>query len=135
MELSSITKKLIMSISGLFLIVFLLLHMTINCFSVIDAFNGTYGAADGLFAKGCEFMALPIVTIMVPVLAAGFIVHIIYAIILSIGNYKARGTERYAVANKTKAEWASKNMLLLGVIVLGFCATAINAFIQANCCC
>ena len=128
MALSSITKKLIMSISGLFLIVFLLLHMTINCFSVIDAFNGTYGAADGLFAKGCEFMALPIVTIMVPVLAAGFIVHIIYAIILSIGNYKARGTERYAVANKTKAEWASKNMLLLGVIVLGLVAFHLNHF-------
>ena len=128
MALSSITKKLIMSISGLFLIVFLLLHMTINCFSVIDSINGTYGAADGLFAKGCEFMALPIVTIMVPVLAAGFIVHIVYALILSYGNYKARGVERYAVANKTKAEWASKNMLLLGVVVLGIVAFHLNHF-------
>ena len=68
MALSSITKKLIMSISGLFLIVFLLLHMTINFFSVIDTFTGKYGAADGLFQTGCDFMALPIVTIMVPVL-------------------------------------------------------------------
>ena len=40
MALSSITKKLIMSISGLFLIVFMLLHMTINFFSVIDTFKG-----------------------------------------------------------------------------------------------
>ena len=53
MALSSITKKLIMSISGLFLIVFLLLHMTINFFSVIDSFTGKYGAADGLFQAGC----------------------------------------------------------------------------------
>ena len=129
MALSSITKKLIMSISGLFLIVFLLLHMTINFFSVIDAINGTYGAADGLFQKGCDFMALPIVTIMVPVLAAGFIVHIVYAIILSWGNFKARGTERYAVANKTKAEsWAAKNMLVLGVVVLGIVAFHLNHF-------
>ena len=129
MALSSITKKLIMSISGLFLIVFLLLHMTINFFSVIDTFNGTYGAADGLFQKGCDFMALPIVTIMVPVLAAGFIVHIVYALILSWGNYKARGTERYAVANKTKAEsWAAKNMLVLGVVVLGLIAFHLNHF-------
>ncbi len=129
MALSSITKKLIMSISGLFLIVFLLLHMTINFFSVIDSFKGTYGAADGLFQAGCDFMALPIVTIMVPVLAAGFIVHIIYAIILSYGNYKARGTQRYAVANKTKAEsWASKNMLVLGVVVLGIVAFHLNHF-------
>jgi succinate dehydrogenase / fumarate reductase cytochrome b subunit len=118
-----------MSISGLFLIVFLLLHMTINCFSVIDTFAGSYGAADGLFQKGCDFMALPIVTIMVPVLAAGFFVHIIYAFILSYGNYKARGTQRYAVANKTKAEsWAAKNMLILGVVVLGIVAFHLNHF-------
>ena len=129
MALSSITKKLIMSISGLFLIVFLLLHMTINFFSVIDTFTGKYGAADGLFQAGCDFMALPIITIMVPVLAAGFIVHIVYAFILSWGNYKARGTERYAVANKTKAEsWAAKNMLVLGVVVLGIVAFHLNHF-------
>ena len=129
MALSSITKKLIMSISGLFLIIFMLLHMTINFFSVIDTFKGTYGSADGLFLAGCEFMALPIVTIMVPVLAAGFLVHIVYAFILSYGNYKARGTERYAVANKTKAEsWAAKNMLVLGIVVLGVVAFHLNHF-------
>ena len=129
MALSSITKKLIMSISGLFLIVFLLLHMTINFFSVIDTVAGSYGAADGLFQKGCDFMALPIITIMVPVLAAGFFVHIVYAFILSYGNYKARGTQRYAVANKTKAEsWAAKNMLILGVVVLGVVAFHLNHF-------
>ena len=129
MALSSITKKLIMSISGLFLIIFMLLHMTINFFSVIDTFKGTYGSADGLFLAGCEFMALPIVTIMVPVLAAGFLVHIVYAFILTYGNYKARGTERYAVANKTKAEsWAAKNMLVLGIVVLGVVAFHLNHF-------
>ena len=129
MALSSITKKLIMSIRGLFLIVFLLLHMTINFFSVIDTFKGTYGSAEGLFQAGCDFMALPIVTIMVPVLALGFIVHIAYALILSYGNYKARGTERYAVANKTKTgSWAAKNMLVLGVIVLGLIAFHLNHF-------
>ena len=130
MALSSITKKLIMSISGLFLIVFLLLHMTINFFSVIDTFKGTYGAADGLFQAGCDFMALPIVTIMVPVLAAGFLVHIIYAFILTAGNLRARGgVQRYAGGSKGKAEsWAAKNMLLLGIIVLGLVAFHLNHF-------
>ena len=130
MALSSITKKLIMSISGLFLIVFLLLHMTINFFSVIDTVKGTYGAAEGLFQAGCDFMALPIVTIMVPVLAAGFLVHIIYAFILTAGNIKARGGyNRYEVASKAKAEsWASKNMLVLGVVVLGLIALHLNHF-------
>ena len=130
MALSSITKKLIMSISGLFLIVFLLLHMTINFFSVIDSCKGTYGAADGLFQAGCDFMALPIVTIMVPVLAAGFLVHIAYAFILTLNNIMARGGyNRYEVASKAKAEsWAAKNMLLLGIIVLGLVAFHLNHF-------
>ena len=130
MALSSITKKLIMSVSGLFLIMFLLLHMTINLFSVIDTFKGTYGAADGLFQAGCDFMALPIVTIMVPVLALGFIVHIVYAGILTAGNIQARGgLNRYAGGSKGKAEsWASKNMLALGIVVLGLIAFHLNHF-------
>ncbi|MBR5499436.1 MAG: succinate dehydrogenase cytochrome b subunit [Bacteroidales bacterium] len=130
MALSSIAKKLIMSISGLFLIVFLLLHMTINLFSVVDSFKGTYGAADGLFQAGCDFMALPIVTVMVPVLAAGFLVHIVYAFILTAGNIRARGGyQRYAGGSKGKAEsWASKNMLVLGVVVLGLIAFHLNHF-------
>ena len=130
MALSSITKKLIMSVSGLFLIVFLLLHMTINLFSVIDTLKGTYGAADGLFQAGCDFMALPIVTIMVPVLALGFIVHIVYAGILTAGNIQARGgINRYAGGSKGKAEsWAAKNMLLLGIVVLGLIAFHLNHF-------
>ncbi len=130
MALSSIVKKLIMSISGLFLIMFLLLHLTINAFSILDTINGTYGAADGLFAKGCEFMALPIVTIMVPVLALGFLVHIAYAAILTAGNMKARGGYfRYASGSKGKAEsWASKNMFLLGIVVLGLVAFHLNHF-------
>ncbi len=130
MALSSITKKLIMSISGLFLIIFLLLHMTINCFSVIDSFTGLYGTEEGLFFAGCEFMALPIVTIMVPVLAAGFIVHIIYAFILTLNNIRARGGyRRYEAGSKAKAEsWASKNMLVLGIVVLGLVAFHLNHF-------
>lgn len=127
---SSIGKKLIMSISGLFLIIFLLLHGTINFFSVIDTFTGKYGASDGLFQMGCDFMSLPIVTVMVPVLALGFIIHIIYAVILTLKNIDTRGGyKRYEVSNKAKTEsWASKNMLALGIIVLGFIAFHLTHF-------
>ncbi len=130
MALSSITRKLIMSISGLFLIIFLLLHMTINFFSVIDSFTGKFGAADGLFQAGCDFMALPIITVMVPVLASGFFVHIIYAFILTLKNIEARGGyKRYEGGSKAKAEsWASQNMLLLGIVVLGIVAFHLNHF-------
>ena len=127
---SSIGKKLIMSISGLFLIIFLLLHLTINFFSVIDSMTGNFGAEDGLFAMGCEFMSLPIVTVMVPVLAFGFIIHIVYAFILTFSNLKARGGySRYAVASKARTDsWASKNMIVLGIIVLGILAFHLTHF-------
>ena len=127
---SSIGKKLIMSISGLFLFIFLLLHLTINSFSIIDSLTGNFGAEDGLFALGCEFMSLPIVTVMVPVLAFGFIIHIIYAIILTLHNLNTRGGYfRYKVSSKAKADsWASKNMIVLGIIVLGFLAFHLTHF-------
>ena len=118
---SSIGKKFVQSISGAFLIIFLLLHGTINFFSVIDTFTGKFGAPDGLFQKGCDFMALPIVDIMVPVLALGFLVHIGYGIWLTVQNMRARGgIKRYEVPNKGAADsWSSKNMFVLGLVILG----------------
>ena len=129
---TSIGKKLIMSISGLFLIVFMLLHTTINSFAVLDSIRGTWGAEDGWFQLGCDFMALPVVNVMVPVLAAGFLIHIIYALILSITNFKARGgVKRYAVNSKAKADsFAAQNMIWLGLIVLGFIAFHLTHFWQ-----
>lgn len=112
---SSIGKKLIMSVTGLFMILFLTMHMVLNFTSVFSAET---------FQAVCDFMALPIVTIMGPILAAGFIFHICYAIILEVGNLKARGgIKRYEVANKAATDsWAARNMIWLGLIVLlGLC--------------
>jgi succinate dehydrogenase / fumarate reductase cytochrome b subunit len=65
---SSIGKKVIMSISGLFLILFLVLHMGLNITSIFS---------EETFQQVCDFMALPIVSILVPVLALGFVTHIL----------------------------------------------------------
>jgi succinate dehydrogenase / fumarate reductase cytochrome b subunit len=57
---------------------------------------------------------------MVPVLASGFIIHIICSIIVTLKNQTARPV-KYLVSNKSAASsWASKNMFVLGAIVLGF---------------
>ena len=129
---SSIGKKFIQAVSGAFLVVFLLLHATINFFSVIDSFTGKYGVAaadadlftkgDGLFKLGCDFMSTPVISIMVPVLALGFLVHIGYGIWLSVQNVRARGgVKRYEVASKAATDsWSARNMLVLGLLVLGF---------------
>lgn len=108
---TSIGKKLIMSISGLFLVLFLLLHATINALYIVGP---------EAFQAGVEFMSLPIVTIFVPILAAGFAIHIIYGLYLTLYNRKARGNNRYEVANKAATDsWSSKNMFVLGLVVLG----------------
>ena len=129
---SSIGKKFIQSISGAFLILFLLLHATINFFSVIDTFTGKYGAVavddklfsagDGLFKLGCDFMSTPFISIMVPVLALGFLVHICYGIWLTVRNMKAvGGLKRYEVPSKAAVDsWSAKNMVVLGIVILGF---------------
>ena len=129
---SSIGRKFVQSVSGAFLIIFLLLHATINFFSVIDSWTGGFGAVaqddklfsagDGLFKLGCDFMSTGFISVMVPILALGFIVHIGYGCYLTVVNIKARGgVKRYEVASKASADsWSSRNMLVLGIIILGF---------------
>lgn len=116
---SSIERKLIMSISGLFLIIFLTLHLFINLTSLIS--REAYEAA-------CRFMDENIfIQIMVPVLALGFVIHILMGIILTIQNRKARPIG-YTVKSKTQISWASKNMLALGLIVLGLLVLHLSHF-------
>lgn len=128
---SSIGRKFVQAVSGAFLILFLLVHATINFFSVIDSFTGKYGiaaadeklftAGDGLFKLGCDFMSTPVISIVVPVLALGLLIHVAYGIWLSVQNVIARGgVKRYEVASKAKADsWSATNMVILGVVILG----------------
>ena len=100
-----------MSITGCFLVLFLLFHMSMNLAMLFsyDAYNAV-----------CEFLGANWYALVATViLAAGVVVHFIYAFILTINNYRARGTQRYAVTVKEKGvSWASKNMLVLGIIVV-----------------
>ncbi len=136
----SIGKKFIQAVSGAFLIVFLLLHLTINFFSVIDTITGKWGvvaadhklfsAGDGLFQLGCDFMSTPFISIMVPVLALGFVLHILYGVYLTWYNIKARGGyKRYEASSVAAADsWSAKNMFVLGILVLGILAFHLTHF-------
>ncbi|MBZ4674892.1 succinate dehydrogenase cytochrome b subunit [Seramator thermalis] len=110
---SSIGRKFVQSISGLFLVLFLLFHMSMNLVLIFsyDAYN--FIANEIL---GANWWAI----IGTGVIALGFVVHIIYAIILTLQNRKARGSDRYASASKTPVAWSSKNMFVLGVFILLF---------------
>ncbi len=109
---SSIGKKLIMSISGLFLIVFLLVHLTANLFLLggSDAFN-----------LSAHFMGTnPVIQIMQPVLALGFLLHIVYSLIVQFKNWASRPVKYAKVNQKEASTWVSRNMIWLGIFVLAF---------------
>ena len=110
---SSIGKKLIMSISGLFLVLFLLFHLSMN---VAAVFSGeAYNRVWSLLGSNWYAVAATLV------LAAGVVIHFVYAIILTLQNRKARGNDRYAINARPKGvEWASQNMFVLGLIVILF---------------
>ena len=111
---SSIGRKLLMSISGLFLVLFLTFHLVMNFAMVFSPEKG--GAYDAI----CGFLGANWYAVAgTLVLAVGFLVHILYAFILTLQNRKARGNNRYAVTARPKGvEWASQNMLVLGIIVV-----------------
>ena len=110
---SSVGRKVVMSVTGLFLILFLTFHALMNIVAVysLDAYEAV-----------CEFLGANWYALLgTAVLAAGFVIHIIYAFILTLQNRSARGADRYAVTKRPKSvEWASQNMFVLGLIVLCF---------------
>lgn len=109
---SSIGRKVVMSVTGACLVLFLLFHGAMNLVAIIseDGYNAI-----------CEFLGANWYA-LVGTLGLAFlaVVHICYAFALTVQNYRARGRERYAVtARQEQVEWASKNMLVLGFIILG----------------
>ena len=100
-----------MSVTGCFLVLFILFHMSMNITMLFDW--ASYNAICRFL--GANWYALAATVI----LAAGVAVHFLYAFILTIDNYRARGKQRYQVTVKEKGvAWSSKNMLVLGVIVI-----------------
>ena len=118
---ASIGRKLLMSVSGLFLILFLFVHLILNSFLLLDGVFG-FEEVGQMFNAGVHFMKTnPIIKVIEPTLAVGFIVHIIYSLILTFQNMKARGPQIYASGKKTTGvDWASQNMLVLGIVIFSF---------------
>ncbi|MCM1035228.1 MAG: succinate dehydrogenase/fumarate reductase cytochrome b subunit [Paludibacter sp.] len=110
---SSIGRKLVMSVTGLALVLFLLFHASMNIALIFseDAYNWI-----------CEMLGANWYAIIGTLgLALLVLIHFLYALYLTIQNRRARGNDRYAVTTRQDGvDWNSKNMLVLGLIVLGF---------------
>lgn len=108
---SSIGRKVVMSVTGIALILFLTFHASMNVVALISAKG---------YNMICEFLGANWYAVVATAGLAGLVaIHFIYAFWLTMQNKKARGNSSYAVTDKPgKVEWASQNMLVLGIIVI-----------------
>lgn len=109
---SSIGKKFLMSITGIFLILFLVMHLSIN----LTLFFG-----EETFNEAAHFMGTnPVIRIIEPLLAVGFVLHIFYAGYITLLNRNKRPIG-FSKADRLKtSSWASQNMFILGGIIFVF---------------
>ncbi len=117
---SSIGRKVVMSVTGVALVLFLTFHA---CMNVVALFS-----EEG-YNMICEMLGANWYAVAATVALAGLVlIHFVYAFWLTFQNWKARGNNKYAVTDKPeKVEWASQNMLALGIIIcLGLCLHLYN---------
>ena len=110
---SSVGRKVVMSVTGLCLVLFVTFHCVMNAVAVINF---------DWYDKVCEFLGDNWYAVLgTAVIAALILIHFIYAFWLTFQNRKARGNDRYAIVKNWKSvEWASQNMLVIGIIVICF---------------
>lgn len=110
---SSIGRKLVMALSGLFLVSFLLLHLAVNLLSLFSA--DAYNVAS-------EFMGTNWVVqfILQPVLILGVIIHFVMGIKLEMQNRAARDIKYAMYKGSANSSWMSRNMIISGLVVLAF---------------
>ncbi len=123
---SSVTKKVIMALAGLFLISFLIVHLSINLLLLFD------GSRE-LFNIAAHFMGTnPVIQVFQIVLFGGILLHIIVGVILQIQNWLARPT-RYKVEGYSQTSFFSKFMIHTGAVILAFLVIHLfNFFFKAK---
>ncbi|MDO9000538.1 MAG: succinate dehydrogenase cytochrome b subunit [Bacteroidota bacterium] len=111
---SSIGKKFLMGITGLFLISFLVVHVSLNSAIFFNDGGVTFNA-------GADFMAHnPVIRILEIGLFAGLILHIFQSLVLTLENKKARPVAYQVVNGSANSSWYSRSMGLLGSLLLLF---------------
>ena len=110
---SSIARKVAMALSGLFLVLFLAQHFTINITSIIDP---------DTFNSWSHFMGHNILVqaILQPVLIFGVVFHFVMGIVLEIRNNNARQISYKSYKGSKNSSWASRNMIISGLVILAF---------------
>ena len=118
---SSLGKKLIMALTGLFLCTFLIVHLGGN----LLLFCNDNGYSFNMYANFLTHF--PPIEVVAYILYLCIFVHAVYALVLTLKNRSARPVS-YAAHNDAPASWQSKNMGLLGSILLLFIVIHMSDF-------
>ena len=111
---STLGKKLLISLTGLFLISFLTIHLIGN----LSIFSNDDGLAFNAYAA---FMSTnPLIGAVSYLLYAGIILHVVIAIVLYFSNKSARPVKYKVEKARENSSWSSRSMTLLGMLVLAF---------------
>ena len=110
---SSLARKYAMALSGLFLVVFLLQHFTINLTSVFS---------EDVFNEISNFMGNnPLVQfVLQPILIFGVIFHFFMGFVLELKNRSARAQNYAQNKGSANSSWMSRNMIWSGAVILSF---------------
>ncbi len=119
---STLGRKLLMALTGLFLILFLVIHLAGN----LQLLAGDDGDAFNIYAQG---MAVnPLIRAVSIVNFIMIIVHVVYAILLTQHNKRARPIEYAVTKPSANSSWASRNMGILGTLILIFLLVHLRGF-------
>jgi succinate dehydrogenase / fumarate reductase cytochrome b subunit len=119
---SSLGRKLTMALTGLFLILFLAVHLAGN----LQLLKADGGRSFNIYA---EFMSTnPLIQIVSKGNFAFILIHVIWAILLTRQNKSARGPVAYAESSGKSSHWTSRNMGILGTLVLVFLVVHLKDF-------
>jgi succinate dehydrogenase / fumarate reductase cytochrome b subunit len=110
---TSIARKFAMALSGLFLVLFLLQHFTINLTSVLSP--STFNEVSHFM--GTNFL---VQAVLQPILIFGVIFHFVMGFILEARNRSARSVSYAKFNGASNSTWMSRNMLISGIVVLAF---------------
>ncbi len=110
---SSIIRKVSMALSGLFLVVFLTQHFTINLTSVFS---------ENIFNEISHFMGNNFIVqfILQPILIFGVVFHFVMGFVLEYINRNSRGTNYVSFKGSSNSNWLSRNMIYSGIVILSF---------------
>lgn len=119
---STLGRKVLVALTGIFLILFLAVHLIGN----LQLLKSDSGQSFNVYA---EFMSTnPLIQTVSKLNFFFILLHIVVTIMLTIKNRQARGPERYAVTSGKSSIWASRNMAVLGTLVLIFIVIHIKDF-------